>query len=140
MNGDCVLLWRDYRVHEGDNGHFRKCRMPKKLTTCVAAAGAISDRLIVNQTIAEPFEPSTSVAEVARRDGVYANLLLTWRRKQDVAKLAGVADAAPVIYHQNRRCRRIKVRADLLPTFDRDRQPRTAIPQGARCIADTGGF
>jgi transposase len=40
------------------------------------------------QIIAESFEPGASVADVARRHGVNANLLFTWRRQQGVAKLA----------------------------------------------------
>jgi transposase len=40
------------------------------------------------QIIAETFEPGASVAEVARRHGVNANLLFTWRRQQGAAKLA----------------------------------------------------
>jgi transposase len=39
------------------------------------------------QIIAESFEPGASVAKVARRHGVNANLLFTWRRQQG-AKLA----------------------------------------------------
>lgn len=40
------------------------------------------------QIIAESLEPGASVADVARRHGVNANLLFTWRRQQGVAKLA----------------------------------------------------
>ena len=40
------------------------------------------------QIIAESFEPGASVAEVARRHGVNANLLFTWRRQQGAAKMA----------------------------------------------------
>ena len=40
------------------------------------------------QIIAETFEPGSSVAAVARRHGVNANLLFTWRRQQGAAKLA----------------------------------------------------
>jgi transposase len=40
------------------------------------------------QIIAESFEPGASVADVARRHGVNANLLFTWRRQQGVTKLA----------------------------------------------------
>jgi transposase len=39
------------------------------------------------QIISESFEPGASVADVARRHGVNANLLFTWRRQQGVAKL-----------------------------------------------------
>jgi transposase len=41
------------------------------------------------QIIADTFEPGASVADVARRHGVNANLLFTWRRQQGAAKLAG---------------------------------------------------
>jgi transposase len=41
------------------------------------------------QIIAESFDPGASVAEVARRYGVNANLLFTWRRQQSAAKLSG---------------------------------------------------
>jgi transposase-like protein len=34
------------------------------------------------QIIAESFEPGVSVGDVARRHGLNANLLLTWRRQQ----------------------------------------------------------
>ena len=37
------------------------------------------------QIIAETFEPGSSVAAVARRHGVNANLLFTWRRQQGAA-------------------------------------------------------
>jgi transposase len=40
------------------------------------------------QIIAETFEPGASVAEVARRHGVNANLLFTWRRQHGAARLA----------------------------------------------------
>ena len=40
------------------------------------------------QIIAESFEPGASVAKVARRHGVNANLLFTWRRQQGAAKVA----------------------------------------------------
>jgi transposase len=41
------------------------------------------------QMIAESFEPGASVAEVARRHGVNANLLFTWRRQQGAAGMGG---------------------------------------------------
>ena len=40
------------------------------------------------QIVSESLEPGASVADVARRHGVNANLLFTWRRQQGVAKLA----------------------------------------------------
>ncbi len=46
------------------------------------------------QIIAESFEPGASVAEVARRHGVNANLLFTWRRQQGAAKLADSRESA----------------------------------------------
>ena len=46
------------------------------------------------EIVAESFEPGASMAEVARRHGVNANLVFTWRRQ---AKGASVSErAAPV--------------------------------------------
>ena len=47
--------------------------------------------------IAESFEPGASVADVARRHGVNANLLFTWRRQQGVAKLAGSQEGPQLV-------------------------------------------
>jgi transposase len=49
------------------------------------------------QIIAETFEPGASVAEVARRHGVNANLLFTWRRQQGAAKLAGSREGPQLV-------------------------------------------
>jgi transposase len=49
------------------------------------------------QIIAESFEPGASVADVARRHGVNANLLFTWRRQQGVAKLAGSQEGPQLV-------------------------------------------
>ena len=40
------------------------------------------------QIIAESFAPGASVAEVARRYGLNANLLFTWRRREQAASCA----------------------------------------------------
>jgi len=44
--------------------------------------------------IAESFAPGASVAEVARRYGLNANMLFTWRRRD--RRVGGVNDGAPV--------------------------------------------
>jgi transposase len=49
------------------------------------------------QIIAESFEPGASVADVARRHGVNANLLFTWRRQQDAARLTDNREAPQLV-------------------------------------------
>jgi transposase len=49
------------------------------------------------QIIAETFEPGASVAEVARRHGVNANLLFTWRRQQGAARLANSREGPQLV-------------------------------------------
>jgi transposase len=47
--------------------------------------------------IAESFEPGASVAEVARRHGVNANLLFTWRRQHGAAKMADSRESPQLV-------------------------------------------
>lgn len=47
--------------------------------------------------VAESFEPGASVAEVARRHGVNANLLFTWRRRFVEAGSAKPREAASLV-------------------------------------------
>jgi transposase len=49
------------------------------------------------QIIAESFEPGASVAEVARRHGINANLLFTWRRQQGSAKMADSRESPQLV-------------------------------------------
>jgi transposase len=49
------------------------------------------------QIIAETFEPGASVSEVARRHGVNANLLFTWRRQQGAAKMADSRESPQLV-------------------------------------------
>ena len=49
------------------------------------------------QILAESFEPGASVAMVARRHGVNANLLFTWRRRFGAARSAKPAEAVNVV-------------------------------------------
>ena len=47
--------------------------------------------------LAESFEPGASVAMVARRHGINANLLFTWRRRFGAAELAKPREAASIV-------------------------------------------
>jgi transposase len=49
------------------------------------------------RVIAESFEPGASVAEVARRHGINANLLFTWRRQQGAAKMADSRESPQLV-------------------------------------------
>lgn len=49
------------------------------------------------QIIAESLEPGASVAQVAQRHGVNANLLFTWRRQQSAARLAVDREAPQLV-------------------------------------------
>jgi transposase len=49
------------------------------------------------QIIAESLEPGASVAQVAQRHGVNANLLFTWRRQQSAARLFNDREAPQLV-------------------------------------------
>src|SRR3984957_9771660 len=49
------------------------------------------------QIVSESLEPGASVADVARRHGVNANLLFTWRRQQGAAKMADSRESPQLV-------------------------------------------
>ncbi len=49
------------------------------------------------QIVAESLRPGTSVAEVAQRHGINANMLFTWRRRQQACGTAEAEEAVKII-------------------------------------------
>ena len=49
------------------------------------------------QIVAESFAPGASVAEVAQRHGINANMLFTWRRQRQACRTAEADEAVKII-------------------------------------------